>query len=184
MKHILIGLCALVIVNASWAAENPRAILHTSLGAITLELFAEQSPQTVQNFINYAKSGHYDGTIFHRVVPRFVIQTGGFTADMVQKPTLDPVVNESANRLHNDRWTVAMARTDDPDSATSQFFINLRMNPNLDFQRGEPGYTVFGKVVDGQYVAAEISRQPTATLFGHDNVPVEPIVIQRVELLQ
>lgn len=182
MRTLLLVTLSLLLC-ANLQAENPRVVLHTSLGEITLELLPEESPITVQNFIQYVKSGHYDGTIFHRVIPRFVIQAGGFTADMVQKPTLDPIVNESANRLNNDRWTVAMARTDDPDSATSQFFINLRINPGLDFQRGKPGYTVFAKVIDGQYVAEDISRQPTGALLGHQNVPLAPIVIERAELL-
>lgn len=160
-------------------ADNPRVVLETSRGNIVLELNPEKAPKTVANFLAYVDSGFYDGTIFHRVIPKFMIQGGGMTPDMVQKPTRDPVANESKNYLHNDRGTVAMARTDDPDSATSQFFINVKMNTSLDYKYGTPGYTVFGEVVDGMYAVDDISLQPTATVDGHGDVPVEPIVITR-----
>lgn len=165
------------------AKTNPQVVLHTTRGAITLELFADKSPLTVANFLEYVKSGHYNGTIFHRVIRNFMIQTGGMTADMVEKPTRDPVLNESKNRLHNERWTVAMARRNDPDSARAQFFINLKMNTNLDYQNGQPGYTVFGKVIDGEHIVKAISLVPTTAKDGHQDVPIEPIVIERVEIL-
>lgn len=161
---------------------NPVAVIHTSKGPITLELYADKAPVTVANFLQYARSGHYDNTIFHRVIKRFMIQTGGFTEDMEQKNTREPIINESGNGLHNDRWTVAMARTDDPDSATSQFFINVRMNAKLDAGRGQPGYAVFGKVTDGFHVVKAIEKAPTMTYYGHANVPVEVITIDRIEL--
>lgn len=158
------------------------AILHTSKGDITIKLYPEQAPISVQNFIDYAKSGFYNDTIFHRVKKRFVIQGGGFTEDLERKAVRPPIINESGNGLHNDRWTVAMARTDDPDSATSQFYINLRMNSSLDKRGSKAGYAVFGEVIDGKHVAQDISKQRTEKLPGFDNLPLEPIFINTVEL--
>ena len=161
---------------------NPQVVLHTTRGAITIELYPDKAPLTVANFLDYAKSGHYDGVIFHRVIRNFMIQTGGYTEDFVEKATKPPVLNESKNKLHNERWTVAMARTSDPDSASSQFFINLKMNTNLDYQQGKAGYTVFGKVIDGQFVAKSISMVPTTGKNGFQDVPIENIVIERVTI--
>lgn len=164
--------------------KNPVVILHTSKGAITVELYAEQAPITVANFLAYAKSGFYNDTIFHRVIKRFMIQGGGFNKEMEEKNTNAPIINESGNGLHNDRWTIAMARTDDPDSASSQFFINTKMNASLDAGRGKAGYAVFGKVIEGQYVVQAIEKLPTMKFNQHGNVPVDPVIIESVEIKQ
>lgn len=183
-----IAALALLLPLTTDAAEpqpsGEKVILHTSKGAITIALYPEQAPASVANFLEYARSGHYDGTLFHRVKSRFVIQGGGYDTQMREKPTRDPIANESKNGLHNDRWTVAMARHSDPDSATSQFYINLRTNFQLDPQGGEPGYTVFGIVTDGQHVVRDISLVPTHTVAGHTDVPVEPVLIERVEVVK
>lgn len=186
MKRTIYRLFAAGLLTFAAAANvsAEQVVLHTSRGPITLDLYSKKSPATVANFLQYARDGFYNGTIFHRVIPRFMVQGGGFTQDMEQKPTRDPVVNEAANRLNNDRWTVAMARTDDPDSATSQFFINLRMNIDLDHRGDKPGYTVFGEVIDGQHVVREISLVQTHQVGGHGNVPVEPVMIERVEIVE
>jgi cyclophilin family peptidyl-prolyl cis-trans isomerase len=126
------------------------------------------------------EDGFYEGTIFHRVIPNFMIQGGGFTPDMTEKPTREPIPNESRNRLHNVRGTVAMARTSDPDSATAQFFINQRTNLQLDWMPGQPGYTVFGEVTDGMNVVDFIATAPVQEVGGHADVPVEPIVIKTI----
>jgi peptidyl-prolyl cis-trans isomerase B (cyclophilin B) len=153
------------------------------MGTVTLELDSEKAPVTVGNFVKYAKSGHYDGTIFHRVIDGFMIQGGGFTKDMNQKPTEAPIRNEAMNGLKNQRGTIAMARTMEVDSATSQFFINLVNNDFLDFtaptQRGF-GYAVFGKVVDGMEVVDAIAKVKTGFKGPHQNVPEEAIVIRKV----
>lgn len=183
--RIWICLIASLLLAFNLQAEqaNPRVVLHTSEGDITLELYPDKAPQTVDNFLQYVRDGFYEGTIFHRVIKRFVVQGGGLTADMVRKPTRDPIVNEADNGLNNDRWTVAMARTEDPDSATSQFYINLRMNPSLDASRGKAGYTVFGKVIDGQYVVRAISLVPTGNAAGMQDVPLEPVLLNSAEIL-
>lgn len=173
--------------EAITAAEKPGntaviVILHTNKGKMTLELYPDKAPVTVANFLAYAKSGFYNGTIFHRVMSNFMIQGGGMTKDMVEKPTGPAIVNESNNGLHNDRWSVAMARTDEPDSATSQFFINTRFNPRLDRIGGKPGYAVFGKLIEGMYVARAIGNSKTHRRAGHQNVPLEPVIIERIEI--
>ncbi len=160
--------------------ENPTIVMRTSEGDITLTLFADKAPVTVENFLAYIDSGHYKGTIFHRVIPNFMIQGGGMGDDMLPKPTQDPIVNESRNRLHNTRGTIAMARTADPDSATSQFFINQRSNLNLDWVPGRPGYTVFGEVTAGMDVVDFIATVETGVKLGMHDVPVEPIVIKEI----
>ncbi len=171
--------------NDSQTVSNPVATLHTSKGEIVIELLADKAPITVDNFLNYAKSGFYDGTIFHRVMRRFVVQGGGFTVDMVEKPNGEPIVNESkASGLRNDRWTVAMARTDDPNSARSQFFINMRMNLSLDARAGRDGYAVFGRVIEGQHVARDISNVRTHRLGDYDDVPVENVLLERVTITE
>lgn len=155
-------------------------ILHTNFGAIHLELNAEQAPKTVENFLNYVKAGHYDGTIFHRVIKGFMIQGGGFNADMEQKTTQAPVDNEANNGLKNDNYTIAMARTNDPNSATAQFFINVADNDFLNFTAPTAqgwGYTVFGKVIQGTEVVDKIKAVKTATKNWHNDVPVENVVI-------
>ena len=160
-----------------------KATMETSMGTITLELNDDKAPETVANFVRYAKDGHYDGTIFHRVIDGFMIQGGGFTKDMNQKETREPVRNEAMNGLKNLRGTIAMARTMVVDSATSQFFINLVDNAFLDFQSPTPqgfGYAVVGKVADGMDVVDQIAKVKTGFAGPHQNVPEEPIVIKRV----
>jgi peptidyl-prolyl cis-trans isomerase B (cyclophilin B) len=164
----------------------PQVKLTTNLGAIVIDLDEEKAPATVANFLSYVASGHYDGTIFHRVIPGFMNQGGGFTADMTQKPTQAPVQNEAANGLKNTKYTVAMARTSAPHSATSQFFINTADNAFLDHTAPTPGgfgYAVFGAVTEGQAVVDSIAAVRTGRAGGHGDVPVEPIVIEKAELL-
>ncbi|MBT8053896.1 MAG: peptidyl-prolyl cis-trans isomerase [Xanthomonadales bacterium] len=168
------------------AADNPKAVIHTSKGAIQLELYAEKAPATVENFIQYANSGFYDGTIFHRVISNFMIQGGGFTADMQKKTTAEPIQNEATNGLSNERGTIAMARTGDPHSATAQFFINVQDNSNLDFT-GEGnsrswGYAVFGRVISGMEVVDDIRFVETTRKSPYSDVPVEPVIIEKVEI--
>ena len=158
--------------------------LTTSMGAVTLELDEAKAPQTVANFLKYVDAGHYDGTIFHRVIDGFMIQGGGFTKDMRQKPTNAPVKNESTNGLKNQNYTVAMARTGVRDSATSQFFINVKDNAFLDYSGESPngwGYAVFGRVVEGQDVVDKIRKVPTGNAGGHQDVPREAVVIEKAE---
>jgi peptidyl-prolyl cis-trans isomerase B (cyclophilin B) len=158
----------------------------TNKGAFTLELDAAKAPKTVANFAQYVKEGHYDGTIFHRVISNFMVQGGGFAAGMKQKPTRAPVENEANNGLKNDKYTVAMARTSDPHSASAQFFINVKNNDFLNFSAPTPqgwGYAVFGKVVDGTDVVDTIKGVATGRKGMHDDVPVEDVVITKAELL-
>ena len=158
-----------------------KVTLETSKGTLELELDADKAPLSVANFMNYAKKGHYDGTIFHRVIPGFMVQGGGFTADMQQKPTDKPIQCESKNGLKNTKGTLAMARTSDPHSATSQFFINVKDNGFLDFPGQDGwGYCVFGKVTKGIEVVDAIVAVPSATKAPHQNVPVDPITITKV----
>jgi peptidyl-prolyl cis-trans isomerase B (cyclophilin B) len=161
--------------------------LETSMGDIILELDAEKAPETVENFINYVKSGHYDGTIFHRVIDGFMIQGGGMTADMREKPTGSPVKNEADNGLQNAAYTVAMARTMAPHSATAQFFINVKNNEFLNHKNKTEagwGYTVFGKVTKGQGVVNKIKGVKTGRKGMHDDVPVEPVEIIKAEIIE
>ena len=158
--------------------------LHTSAGAIRLELDAEKAPVTVANFLEYVRAGHYDGTIFHRVIDSFMIQGGGFEPGMKQKPTRDPITNEADNGLKNRHYTLAMARTPDPHSASAQFFINTADNDFLDFSSPTPrgwGYCVFGRVVEGQAVVDTIGKVKTTSRAGHQDVPAEDVVITRAE---
>lgn len=160
--------------------------LHTRLGTISLELDAEKAPETARNFISYVESGHYVGTIFHRVIDGFMIQGGGFTADMKQKPTGEPVRNEANNGLKNMRGTIAMARTSDPHSASAQFFINVADNDFLNFKSETTqgwGYCVFGKVVDGMDVVDAIRGVKTGRSGFHQDVPVEAIAIDKAEVV-
>ena len=185
-----------ISLSVAWAqsddpVENPRVLMKTTDGDITIELFADKSPITVENFLRYVDDGHYDGTVFHRVISNFMIQGGGFDAELKEKPTRDPIVNESKNKLHNTRGTLAMARTSDPDSAAAQFFINQRSNLRLDWSGGKDGYTVFGEVVDGMKIVDIISLTDTGsaqaqttrgpTIF--QDVPVQPIVVLSVTRL-
>jgi len=180
---IRIALLALALLVPSIVlAADPQVELKTTAGTIVVELYPEKAPKTVENFLQYARDGFYDGTIFHRVIPGFMIQGGGFTADFKQKPTRAPIRNEAENGLKNTVGAIAMARTSDPHSATAQFFINLADTPNLDFrfttQEGY-GYCVFGKVVKGMDVVQRIAKAETG--LGpppHRDVPVKPIVIE------
>ncbi|MFM1787942.1 MAG: hypothetical protein RLZZ166_409 [Pseudomonadota bacterium] len=156
--------------------------LHTNKGKIVLTLNAEKAPNTVVNFLAYVKSGHFDGTIFHRVINGFMIQGGGFDEDMNQKPTKDPIDNEAANGLKNKAYSIAMARTNDPHSATAQFFINVSDNDFLDFKSPSGsgwGYAVFGEVTDGKDVVDTIKSVKTSNKGFHQDVPVEPVVIEK-----
>ncbi len=152
----------------------------TALGTITIELNEKKAPITVANFLKYVRSRHFDGTIFHRVISGFMIQGGGFTPEMVEKPTRAAIVNEAKNGLRNARGTVAMARLPDPDTATAQFFINLRDNHGLDYGNGNAGYAVFGKVTKGMDVVDKIATVSTTTRGVYENVPEVSVVIRRV----
>jgi peptidyl-prolyl cis-trans isomerase B (cyclophilin B) len=158
--------------------------LHTSVGTITLELDSEKAPQTVRNFLDYVAAGHYDNTIFHRVIDGFMIQGGGFEAGMKQKPAREPIKNEADNGLKNDAGTIAMARTSDPHSATAQFFINVADNAFLNYTAASPsgwGYCVFGKVVEGMDVVDKIRIVTTGSKGFHQDVPVEDVIIKHAE---
>jgi peptidyl-prolyl cis-trans isomerase A (cyclophilin A) len=190
MKQLLglVGLSLSLITPLSFAQSTPqntptKAIIKTSLGNITLELNAEKAPKSVENFVQYAQDGHYNGTVFHRVIDGFMIQGGGFTKNMQQKPTRAPIAIESRNGLKNLRGTIAMARTMDPNSATSQFFINVVDNNNLDYPSFDGhGYTVFGKVTQGMEVVDKIRQVRTGNVGPHQNVPLTPVVIESVSI--
>jgi peptidyl-prolyl cis-trans isomerase A (cyclophilin A) len=169
-------------VTSAWAQQKVK--LATSAGDIVIELDREKAPKSVDNFVAYVKAGHYDGTIFHRVIDNFMIQGGGMKPDMSEKPTRAPIALESRNGLNNVRGTVAMARTMVPDSATAQFFINLKDNAFLDQanSRDGNGYAVFGKVVAGMDVVDKIRAVPVADKAGHQNVPVTPVIIKKATL--
>ena len=183
----LVFLAAVAPGDAQEAATgNPQVIFETSKGKFVLELYADKAPLTVQNFLAYVDAKFYDDTIFHRVIPNFMIQGGGFTADMNQKPTNDPIQNEADNGLENQRGTIAMARTSDPHSATGQFFINSVNNDFLNFKSKSTqgwGYAVFGKVVEGMDVIDAISAVKTGTSGGYGDVPVEPVVVNSARQL-
>jgi cyclophilin family peptidyl-prolyl cis-trans isomerase len=168
------------------ADANPQVRILTNAGDITVELYPDEAPLTVANFLSYVDSGFYAGTVFHRVIPNFMIQGGGFTQELTEKPAGDPVKNESRNHLHNERGTIAMARTDDPDSAGAQFFINVRANLTLDFNyvTRKPGYTVFGRVIDGMDVVDGISLVNTQSVGQLDDVPLNPIVIESIQRVE
>ena len=163
-----------------------HVLMTTTVGPLTLELDADNAPKTVDNFLSYVADGFYDDTIFHRVIHNFMIQGGGFTADMQQKPTQAPIENEANNGLENQRGTIAMARTQDPHSATAQFFINVQDNDFLN-HTGENmqgwGYAVFGKVTEGDDVLDKIKAVQTGSQAGHQDVPVEPIIIESVAII-
>jgi cyclophilin family peptidyl-prolyl cis-trans isomerase len=188
-KRLLLLTSAILGLTSSLGLAGPQVRLDTSLGAITLELAEDQAPKTVENFLDYAREGFYNGTIFHRVIDGFMIQGGGFTADFQQKTTRAPIQNEADNGLKNQRGTIAMARTGDPHSATAQFFINVQDNPALDYRAATTqgwGYTVFGKVIEGMDVVDQIRRVPTGTGGPggrFSDVPVTPVVIESVTLL-
>lgn len=188
LRTVFATLTLVVSIGAGAAdAATPQVEMKTSLGTIVLELYPDKAPQTVENFLQYVKDGHYDGTLFHRVIPGFMIQGGGFTADFKEKPTRAPVRNEAGNGLRNATGTLAMARRPDPHSATAQFFINVSDNNSLNFRFPTPegyGYTVFGKVVKGMDVVERIVQVPTGPgPAGHQNVPVKPIRIEQARLI-
>ena len=183
LKKLALAACALSFSASLLAAEAPRVLLDTSLGDIEIELDATKAPVSVKNFLGYVDSGFYNGVQFHRVIPGFMVQTGGFTADMQQKDTLAPIKNEADNGLHNVRGTLAMARTRDVNSATSQFFINLTDNDFLDHGSRDFGYAVFGKVVRGMEVVDKIAAVRTGNRGMHQNVPVEPVLIESAKRL-
>jgi peptidyl-prolyl cis-trans isomerase A (cyclophilin A) len=175
---------AVLLSTAAWAAD-PQVSLKTSMGEIVLELDQEKAPKTVDNFLQYVKSGFYKGTIFHRVIDGFMIQAGGMDAQLHGRKTRPPIKNESNNGLSNAAYTVAMAREGNPDTATSQFFINVVDNPGLDFPNmNGSGYTVFGKVVKGQEVVDKIKGVLVDDVRGMENVPVTPVVIKSASILK
>lgn len=168
-------------VHGAHAAANPQVALKTNMGEIVLELSPEKAPKTVENFLQYVKSGHYNGTVFHRVINNFMIQGGGFDKDMNQKPTNKSIENEAKNGLKNDTYTVAMARTSDPHSASAQFFINVKNNSFLDYPGQDGwGYAVFGKVVKGTEVVDRIKAVPT----NNRDVPTKPVVIESATIVK
>lgn len=184
--RLIVTLFSLMLSLNAWA-DNPEVVIKTSQGTIVIELYPDKAPKTVENFLNYVRNDFYKGTIFHRVVDRFVIQGGGYTADLKPKDTLPPIISEATNGLNNDAGMVAMARSADTHSATSQFFINVQRNLFLNHHRPHPdyyGYTVFGKVIQGMDVVEKISAVPTTTAgpFFLD-VPVNTVIIDDVELV-
>jgi peptidyl-prolyl cis-trans isomerase B (cyclophilin B) len=176
------------IASEKPSGEKPVTVrMETNMGIIVLELDSEKAPVSVENFVEYSKSGHYDGTVFHRVIPGFMIQGGGFEPGMHQKDTRKPIKNEADNGLKNDTGTIAMARTPDPNSATSQFFINVKDNDFLNYRSPTPqgwGYAVFGKVVDGMDVIQKIEKVSTGRSGMHQDVPIEDVVIEKVTVVE
>ena len=166
------------LLSTTVFAANPVVLMETNLGPIEIELNAEKAPVTVENFVDYTNKGFYDGTIFHRVIPGFMVQGGGFDAKMVQKETSASIKNESSNGLKNKRGTIAMARTSAPNSATSQFFINLVDNDFLNGSSNKAGYTVFGKVVSGMDIVDKMAKMPTGMSGPHSDIPKETITIK------
>jgi cyclophilin family peptidyl-prolyl cis-trans isomerase len=186
MRILISLLCCLPLLVS--AADNPRVVLETTEGDITLELYADKAPASVENFLAYVRNDHYDGTIFHRVIPNFMIQGGGFDKGLRRKSTREPIRNEADNGLANLRGSVAMARTSEPHSATAQFFINTVDNSALDHTGTDSprawGYAVFGKVVDGMAVVDRIESLETKASGGMGNLPVNTVVIQNVSILE
>ena len=188
MKKIFMVLAFVIgVIGFSYAKDNPVVVIKTNMGDIYVELYPDKAPLTVKNFLTYVKEGFYNGTIFHRVVKGFVIQGGGFDKDLnYKKPTHPPVKNESNNGLSNVRGTIAMARTSDPHSANTQFFINLADNTYLDYGKNPQkwGYTVFGKVIKGMDVVDEIAEVPVVNIGWMMNVPVKPVIIEKIEIVK
>lgn len=180
LKKILLAACSLSLAGHLMAADakHPHVLLDTSMGKIEVELDAAKAPISTANFLAYVEKGHYNNTIFHRTIPGFMVQGGGFDATMREKPTQAPIKNEADNGLHNVRGTLAMARTQVKDSATSQFFINQKDNDFLDHGGRDFGYAVFGKVVKGMEVVDNIANTPTTTKSGMQNVPSDPVMIK------
>ena len=180
-----IAMAAMFTVAPAQAQDTPKVKLATSMGDIVVQLDAAKAPKTVENFLAYVNSKHYDGTIFHRVIDGFMIQGGGFTADMVQKPTKAPIPLEARNGLKNDTYTIARARTGNPNSATAQFFINVKDNDNLNAPQPDGhGYAVFGKVVSGTDVVDKIKGVATGNKGPYQNVPTTPITINSATLVK
>lgn len=196
LAHRLAVACLAAAVSlplAAFAQSQPKGCtakgnapmkvkLTTSMGPIVIEVDKAKAPISAENFVKYVEAGHYNGTIFHRVIENFMIQGGGFTKDMQQKPVNAPIKNESTNGLKNDHYTLAMARTNVRDSATSQFFINVKDNDFLNYAgEGNPGYAVFGKVVEGKETVDKIKKVATGNAGGHQNVPTQAVVIEKAE---
>lgn len=188
---ILVFLIAFTLILALNPAQaerrNPMVKLTTNMGDITIELFQDKAPESVANFLAYVKDGFYAGTVFHRVIPGFMVQGGGMNKDLHPKPTKDPIRNEADNGLKNQKYTLAMARTPDPHSASSQFFINVADNDFLNFAAKTPdgwGYAVFGKVTEGQDVVDKIAAVPTGRKGFHEDVPKEPVLIEKAEIVE
>ncbi len=186
-KTLFILLASVGMASGAYAATAAKACtmpvveMKTSLGTIELQLNQAKAPLSVANFQQYVNSGFYKSTVFHRVIPGFMIQGGGFDEKMNQKTTQAPIKNEANNGLANDKYTIAMARTNDPDSATAQFFINVKDNAFLNYSAGNPGYAVFGKVTKGFDVVDKIAAVPTGTVGMYENVPTTPVVIKAVK---
>ena len=184
-KRALMFASVLWVSHGAFAADAPQVKFATSLGDFVVEVYPDKAPKTVENFLQYAKDKHYEGTVFHRVMDGFMVQGGGFTADMKEKSTRPPVPLEANNGLKNDRGTIAMARTNNPNSATAQFFINVQNNASLNAPSPDGfGYTVFGKVVSGMAVVDKIRVVPTGTKGPFQNVPLTPVSIQSVSLVK
>ncbi|MBI5791170.1 MAG: peptidyl-prolyl cis-trans isomerase [Rhodocyclales bacterium] len=182
--HRLILVAFAFLFSLAAHAANPQLEVKTSQGMLVIELYQDKAPKTVENFLQYAKDNFFNGTVFHRVIPGFMIQGGGFTPDLKQKETRAPIQNEAKNGLKNETGTLAMARTGDPHSASAQFFINLKDNGFLDYpSRDGWGYAVFGKVVQGMDVVQKIAAVPTGNAGPHQNVPTTPVLIESVKLL-
>lgn len=188
LTFLLLGVFTLTAEAGGGAtnSESPRVKLQTNFGDIIVELYPDKAPITVENFLRYVNEGFYDGTLFHRVIDGFMIQGGGFNADFKMKPTHAPIQNEADNGLKNETGTIAMARTSDPHSASSQFFINVADNDFLNHRSKDPqgwGYTVFGRVVEGMDVVNAISKVETGRHSRHENVPVEPVIIKKATVI-
>jgi peptidyl-prolyl cis-trans isomerase A (cyclophilin A) len=188
MKMKTLLFCTALMLGAGGASAQgaaPRVALETAEGRIVIELAPKEAPKSVENFLTYVKAGHYDGTVFHRVIPTFMIQGGGFSADMTERPTRAPIPIESRNGLKNERGAVAMARRGDPNSATAQFFINVVDNPRLDYPAHDGyGYAVFGKVVEGLDVVDKIKAVPTESRGPYQNVPTKPVTIKSARVVK
>ena len=177
---VLLAITLLATAGHGYTAEEspPRVTMETSMGSIVIELDPRRAPTTTANFLRYVDDGYYDGLIFHRVIPSFMIQGGGFDVELTRRGTSEPIINESGNGLINVKGSIAMARTNEPNSATSQFFINTNFNDALNARPGKQGYAVFGRVVDGMDTVMRIERVATTTRNGMADVPSEPVMIQ------
>jgi peptidyl-prolyl cis-trans isomerase B (cyclophilin B) len=186
IKVVVMCMVVLGVMTSTVRAANPVVLVETNMGNFKIELFEDKAPITVKNFLQYVADKHYDGTIFHRVISDFMIQGGGFEPGMKEKKTRDPIKNESNNGLSNVKYTVAMARTPQPNSATAQFFINVKDNTFLDKAKARDGvgYCVFGRVIEGTDVIDKIKDVPTGSVKGHDDVPTKDVVIKSVRLIK